>query len=213
MTNLEHRIEVATLLRELGHDFVSREMSDEELELLSGEVHGLLDRVGRAPMRERKVASGALERFSMSIPAEGQVEKHQLFSDSVVSGGANPMGLGALLWREGDTAVMEVTLGRAFEGAPGRSHGGVVAALIDETMGLAMGIQGALAFTAQLNIAFRAPTPIDEPIIARAWLDERQGRKLQIKASVTSGDTVVAEADALFIAVDPQRFLENLVDS
>ena len=46
------------------------------------------------------------------------------------------MGLNASLWREGDVAVMEVTLGRAFEGAPGRAHGGIVAALLDETMGL-----------------------------------------------------------------------------
>lgn len=213
MTNLEHRIRVATLLRELGHHFVSREMSDEELDRLGDEVRGLLDRVARAPVRERNLVRGAVEQFSISIPAEGQVEKHQLFADSVVSGRANPMGLGALLWREGETAVMEVTLGRAFEGAPGRSHGGVVAALIDETMGLAMGMQGALAFTAQLNIAFRAPTPIDEPIVARAWLDGRDGRKLQIKASVTSGTTVVADAEALFITVDPETFLQHLVDS
>ncbi len=213
MTNLERRIRVATLLRELGHDYVARDMSDDELDLLAGEVRGLLDRVAQAPLRQRSVPRGAVDEFQMTVPVEGQAQKHQLFADSVVSGGANPMGLGALLWREGDTAVMEVTLGKAFEGAPGRSHGGIVAALIDETMGLVMGMQGALAFTAQLDITFRAPTPINEPIIARAWLEERKGRKLTIKASVQSGELVVAEARALFIAVDPQKFLERLVDS
>jgi len=60
----------------------------------------------------------------MAIPEVGKDERHQLFSDSIVTGAANPMGLGGYLWREGDVAVQEVTLGKAFEGAPGRAHGG-----------------------------------------------------------------------------------------
>jgi acyl-coenzyme A thioesterase PaaI-like protein len=122
------------------------------------------------------------------------------------------MGLGAYLWREGDVAVMEVTLGNAFEGAPGRSHGGVVASLIDETMGLVMGLQGVLAFTAQLDITYRAPTPINQPITARAWLECRDGRKLTIKATVVSEEGLLAEATALFIEVDPATFLEHIID-
>ena len=185
MDNAERRVRVATLLRELGHQFVGREVSDDELDAIVVEVQGLLDRVVRAPVRQRSVPSAGAEAFKMTVPSDGQVERHQLFADSVVSGGANPMGLGAYLWREGDVAVMEVTLGNAFEGAPGRSHGGVVASLIDETMGLVMGMQGTLAFTAQLDITYRAPTPINEPVTARAWLEGRSGRKLTIKATVS----------------------------
>ena len=33
--------------------------------------------------------------------------------------------------RDGDEAVAQVCLGAAFEGAPGRAHGGVVAAVFD----------------------------------------------------------------------------------
>ena len=213
MDNAERRVRVATLLRELGHQFVGREVSDDELDAIVVEVQGLLDRVFRAPVRLRSVPSASAEGFKMTVPSDGQVERHQLFADSVVSGGANPMGLGAYLWREGDVAVMEVTLGNAFEGAPGRSHGGVVASLIDETMGLVMGMQGTLAFTAQLDITYRAPTPINEPITARAWLEGRSGRKLTIKATVSSEEGMVAEATALFIEVDPATFLEHIIDA
>jgi len=201
------------MLRELGHDFVARELTDEELDALAREVQESRDRVARAPLRERDVPLGTIKGFQMAVPSEGQRESHELFADSIVSGRANPMGLGALLWREGDTAVMEVTLGKAFEGAPGRSHGGIVAALVDETMGLVMGLQGVLAFTAQLNIAFLSSTPIGETIIARAWLESRHGRKLTIRATVQARDVLVAEADALFIAVDPETFLEHHVES
>ena len=213
MDNAERRVRAATLLRELGHQFVGREVSDDELDAIVVEVQGLLDRVVRAPVRQRSVPSASAEGFKMTVPSDGQVERHQLFADSVVSGGANPMGLGAYLWREGDVAVMEVTLGNAFEGAPGRSHGGVVASLIDETMGLVMGMQGTLAFTAQLDITYRAPTPINEPITARAWLEGRSGRKLTIKATVSSEEGMVAEATALFIEVDPATFLEHIIDA
>jgi len=213
MNNEKHRIDVATLLRELGHEFVARELSDDVLDALDFGVRELLGTVRDNPRRERSVPLDALTDFKLSVPAEGQVATHHLFADSVVSGGANPMGLGANLWREGDTAVMEVTLGKAFEGAPGRSHGGIVAALIDETMGLVMGIHDAIGFTAQLDITYLAPVPIDQPITARAHLDHREGRKMTSRATVSADDVVLAEASALFITVDPQTFLAQLLQT
>ncbi|HUX04268.1 MAG TPA: PaaI family thioesterase [Acidimicrobiales bacterium] len=211
MNNEEHRVGVASLLRELGHEFVARELSDDVLDALDFGVRELLNTVRDNPRRQRSVPLEALTDFKLAAPAEGRVA-HHLFADSVVSGGANPMGLGAELWREGDTAVMEVTLGRAFEGAPGRSHGGIVAALIDETMGMVMGIHDAIGFTAQLDITYLAPVPIGEPITARARLEHREGRKMTSHATVSAKDVVLAEASALFITVDPQQFLAHLLE-
>lgn len=209
----QRRAEVATRLRELGHEFVSRDLSDDQLDELGRDVERLLDEVRAAPERERRLPRGGADDFAMSVPAPGETQRRELFADSMVSGLANPMGLGAQLWRDGDEAVMEVTLGAAFEGAPGRSHGGAVAALVDETMGVVMGMQGVLAFTAQLDITFRAPAPIGQPVVARARLDHRRGRKLALRATVTAGDLLVAEATALFITVDPATFLEAALDA
>ena len=136
------------------------------------------------------------------MPNVDEISAHQVMSDSVVSGGCNPMGLGATLFRDGDEAVMRVTLGRAFEGAPGRAHGGMVAALIDETMGLAVAMDHGLAFTAQLDITYVAPTPILEVLEARATVVRHDGRKRHVDATVSAGSTVVARASALFIEVD-----------
>ncbi len=206
--DVARRVEVATRLRALGHEFVSRDLSDEQLATMRAAVDDLLLIAASAPLRERRVPRASVEAFTTPTVGEGRDVQHHIFADSMVSGLANPMGLGAELWRDGDAAVMQVTLGSAFEGAPGRSHGGAVAALIDETMGLVMGMQGVLAFTATLDLVFTAPTPIDEPVVARAWIDERRGRKLRLRATVTSGDVLVAEATALFITVDPATFLE-----
>jgi uncharacterized protein (TIGR00369 family) len=121
------------------------------------------------------------------------------------------MGLAAQLWRDGDVACMQVTLGKAFEGAPGRAHGGVIAALLDEVMGLMNVIHGAMAFTAQLDITYLAPTPVGEPIIARAWLARKDNRKQFVEATLHANDLMVASAKALFISIDRATFLEQIL--
>ncbi|MFZ1062514.1 MAG: PaaI family thioesterase [Acidimicrobiales bacterium] len=200
----------ATLLRELGHDFVAHDLDDEQLDEITAHLEELQRLVAHGVVRTRVVPSGALSSFKMAVPNEDSMAKHQLFSDSIVSGASNPMGLGAYLWREGDVSCMRVTLGKAFEGVPGRAHGGIVAALVDETMGLVLAIYDVLAYTVRLDISYLAPTPINEPVVARAWLEKRDGRKLFVAATVQAGDVDVASATGLFIAVHPQKFLEHL---
>jgi acyl-coenzyme A thioesterase PaaI-like protein len=148
---------------------------------------------------------------SLTIPTFEEIGSRQLFADSFVSGATNPMGLAAQLWRESDVACMQVTLGKAFEGAPGRAHGGVVAALLDEVMGFMNVIHGAIAFTAYLNITYHAATPLGEPIIARAWLDRREDRKHFVGATLHADERLVASSEALFIAIDRATFLEHLL--
>lgn len=210
MTSEQRRVQAASLLRDLGHDFVSHELDDAQLDEVTTRIDGLLALVRTGSARTRAIPKGALERFRMAVPESADDDRHHLFGDSIVSGAANPMGLGASFWREGATSVMEVTLGKAFEGAPGRAHGGVVAALLDETMGLVNAINEVLAFTAQLDITFVAATPVNETLTARAWLEGTDGRKLTIAATLESGGVIIARASALFIAVDSQRFLTEL---
>ncbi|MGD0853708.1 MAG: PaaI family thioesterase [Acidimicrobiales bacterium] len=213
MTNDELRIVAASLMRELGHEFVGRSLSDDQLNAVAADVEALLDRMRDAPLRVREFTRAQMEEFTLSIPTYDELGEHQIFSDSVVAGGANPMGLAAELWREGDVACMRVTLGRAFEGAPGRAHGGVVAALLDEVMGLMNVIHGAMAFTAQLDITYVAPTPVGEPIVARAWLARQDDRKQFVEATLHADELLVATAKALFISIDRATFLEQLLAS
>jgi len=201
----------ASQLRELGHEFVGRALSDEQLSTLSTELRAILTRVREAPPRVRELSRDRLEEFTLTIPTFDEIGERQLFSDSIVAGASNPMGLAAQLWRDGDVACMRVTLGKAFEGAPGRAHGGVVAALLDEVMGLMNVIHGAMAYTAQLDITYLAPTPVGEPIIARAWLARQDNRKQFVEATLHANDHLVASAKALFISIDRSAFLEQLL--
>ncbi len=204
--NESRRAKVAAQLRELGHSFVAHELSASSLDALESAVQMLLPLVREEPVREWAPRVELAERVELPIPDEEAMGANLAFAHSLVSGGANPMGLGATLWRDGDIAAMRVTLGRAFEGAPGRSHGGVIASLVDETMGLAASMNGAFGLTANLSISYRAAAPLNEPITARGWIASREGRKVHLGASVTSGDLLIAEATALFITIEPGTF-------
>ena len=69
----------------------------------------------------------------------------------MVAGPANPLSAGTRIHREGDEAVLRVTLDPGFEGLPGRAHGGIVASLFDEAMGQVLYMEGERGFTAWLR--------------------------------------------------------------
>jgi acyl-coenzyme A thioesterase PaaI-like protein len=107
-----------------------------------------------------------------------------------------------------------VTLRAAHEGAPGRSHGGIVAGLFDDVFGFILGVVGQAAFTGELTIRYEKGTPLHRPLLCRGRLRERTGRKLWIEGElvdVTSpGEPIVARGKGLFIAVDPEKFAATM---
>jgi acyl-coenzyme A thioesterase PaaI-like protein len=117
------------------------------------------------------------------------------------------MGIGIQVFRDGEDSVAWVELGAAFEGAPGRSHGGIVAAIFDDVLGYLLSIHKQPAFTGELTVRYQAPTPMGERLTFRGRLLDRQGRKLMAEGEATAADgTIVATATATFIAVDVTAF-------
>jgi acyl-coenzyme A thioesterase PaaI-like protein len=203
----DERVATAASLRELGNALVDRQVGDELLREIRRQVELLLPRVASGAPRPHTFLERGPAIFA-SPPRDGRRRAPRNgFPDCIVSGSANPMGMAARLWREGDEAVLTTTLGPAFEGAPGRAHGGIVAALIDETMGMVLSITSTPAFTGQLSVTYRGPTPLGEPLEVRARMAYRTHRKMTITAELRTGGRLLAEAEALFISVDAARFL------
>jgi acyl-coenzyme A thioesterase PaaI-like protein len=206
----EARLALAASLRRLGNALVAHQPDDRVLAGVTELVDRVIPQLEAAPERPHAFLQFGPAIFSRET-AEGAVPvPRNSFPDCVVSGRANPMGIAARLWREGNEAVCQVTLGEAFEGAPGRAHGGVVAALIDETMGLVMSISGTPAFTGRLSVTYRAPTPLGEPLEVRARLADRAGRKITVAAELRSAAQLLAQAEGLFIGVDPEHFFATV---
>lgn len=197
------RIEAAGALRRLGHAVVAHEIGDDEFRRITTEVEALLAEVETTPGRARSPLD-MVQAVFVTPPVDGGSRSH--FPDCIVTGQANPMGMAAQAERHGDEAVLRTTLGAAFEGAPGRAHGGAVAALFDEVMGFVLSIHATPAYTGRLTVTYRAPTPLGVELEMRARLHSRHGRKLRIEADARHGTTVIAHGEGLFIAVDPERF-------
>jgi len=198
------RLALASVMRQLGHAIVGHEVADEELGLMRATLEEFLNHVEAAPARVRPMLHMNGDLFVVP-PAQGGVRGSH-FHDCIVTGPANPMGVAARTLRDGDDAVVRCTLGDAFEGAPGRAHGGMVAALFDEAMGFVLSINCTPAFTGRLTVTYRAPVPIGVPLEFRARLTGRQGRKLLMAGEARHGAVLLAEAESLFVAVDPERF-------
>ena len=87
----------------------------------------------------------------------------------------------------------------AYEGPPTYVHGGMLALVFDEVLGIANIANGNPGMTGSLAIRYRRPTPLFQPLRWVAWIDRIEGRRVQSKGQVWSGDTLCAEADGLFI--------------
>ena len=215
---LDARTRMATALQRLGHDLLGHRIDTELADRIRATAENLVAEVGTRPSRDRTAEIAANPRFAALLsggrlePIGADGNPMDLFRDSIVSGRTNPMGIGLEVRRHGDSVTAITTLGRAFEGAPGRAHGGIVAAILDETMGYVLPIIGELAYTANLDIDYVAPAPVHQELRVTASLRDRADRKLWIEARGESDQGTFARAEALFLAVDLTKFANDATD-
>jgi uncharacterized protein (TIGR00369 family) len=67
-------------------------------------------------------------------------------------------------------------LGPRYGGGAGFAHGGVIAILLDEAMGKISKLTDERAVTAELNIEYRKPVPVDAEIVVSGWQENEKGR-------------------------------------
>ena len=119
---------------------------------------------------------------------DGSVLGGRGFEDRAVGGTSNPTSIELEVRYDDDEVVADVVLRRAFEGAPGRAHGGIVAAAFDDVTGFVIGKLQEPAFTGELTVRYLAPVPVEETLEIRARLDGRERRKLFISAEMHAGE-------------------------
>ena len=198
MATEEARSAAAATLRALTHAFAAHDPDDDVLADVSETATGLACRIDAAPVRDRLAL--------MRDRPKGSVMGGRGFEDRAVGGLSNPTSLELEVRYDRDDVVADVVLRRAFEGAPGRAHGGIVAAAFDDVTGFVIGRLQEPAFTGELTVRYIAPVPVDQPLEIRARLDGRERRKLFISAEARAGESVVATCHAIYITVDPSRF-------
>ncbi len=117
-----------------------------------------------------------------------------------VCGQRNPGGLKTHFWVEGRDIVTEFVPGPQHQGFPGVTHGGIVAALLDETLGRTGVLEGKWMITGRFEVRYRAPAPIGQTIMVRARIVRRRKGAVEAEGEAALGDgTVLAEARGVFV--------------
>jgi acyl-coenzyme A thioesterase PaaI-like protein len=207
MDDGDRRLEAAAALRDLNHAFVAHDRDGDGLAELTARATEEAAAMRAGPRRDRlalmQAARAASSDQSSIFVAAGP---NSGFQDRAVGGRTNPTSVDFTAEFTDDEVVAKVTLQPAFEGAPGRAHGGIVAAVFDDVTGFVIGFIHEPAFTGELTVRFVAPVPVEQELTIRARLEGRERRKLFITAEATAGGQVVATCRATYITVDPALF-------
>jgi acyl-coenzyme A thioesterase PaaI-like protein len=98
--------------------------------------------------------------------------------------------------------IARVWFGPVTEGPPGHAHGGSIAAVLDEVLGLAAWAAGHPVVVGNLNISFRQLLPLQTVVQVRTRLISVQGRKIMVHGEICSLEgIVIATGEALCIKI------------
>lgn len=138
-------------------------------------------------------------------------------------GSANPDGLHLKSYwsADGTTVIARFEPQPKFtSGFKGALYGGLIASLIDchsnwtamafgyKAEGREPGSQPVIvSVTGTLSVKYLKPTPLDQTIHLRAWVEGYVGRKTRVICELGTEDTVTVTGDSVFVRVDPAKFL------
>ena len=80
------------------------------------------------------------------------------------------------------------------------------AAIFDEVLGFAQALSGAPGMTGRLEVTYRSPTPLHQPLKVTGRFDGINGRKIMTSAEIYASDRLCAQAVRTFISVKTQQF-------
>ena len=132
-------------------------------------------------------------------------------SDSCyVCGRANPFGLKIRFRIEEGEVRATFTADEHRCGFKGIVHGGVLSALLDETMGWAPAFHKRLfCYAAELRVRFLLPAPMGEPLTVRGRLTADRGRVWETEGDVAGADgTVYARGWGKYMPMTPEQTVE-----
>jgi acyl-coenzyme A thioesterase PaaI-like protein len=189
-------------VRDIGHALMGHAADEALLTEVADTLDALTATLEQGVLRSSLMAGGPTE-WVRAPEDGGEMFAHP---DRPITGRSSPWGLDVRIVRDGQEAVGYLTLRAAHEGAPKRSHGGIVAALFDDLFGFVLTILRQPGFTGELSVRYERGTPIGVPLECRVRLDHIERRKLMMSGELTDAEGVIARSKATFIAIDPQRF-------
>lgn len=86
-------------------------------------------------------------------------------------------------------------------GPPGHAHGGAIAAVMDEALGLAAWAAGYPVVVGNINVSFRNLLPLQKVVTLESEVVSAEGRKVMVHGRLFCDDTLFAEGQCLCITI------------
>ena len=130
-----------------------------------------------------------------------------------ICGAKNIAGVHVRFYEPGDGTVQARFSGQeVHQGYPGRFHGGVLAGILDETLGRAIRLEhgdDVWGVTAELTIRYRQPVPLETELEAVGRITAERSRLFEASGEVLLPDgTVAVEASGKFVKLLPEVLAE-----
>jgi acyl-coenzyme A thioesterase PaaI-like protein len=129
-----------------------------------------------------------------------------------VCGNGNPCGLHVRFETDGETVWTTLRVTEAHMGYRGIVHGGVLTALLDETMGWAPAVvMKRLVMAVELNLELRRSVPVGEEITVRGWVTDASRRIWEGAGEIRGADgTLYVRGKGRFSPLKPDQAAEVL---
>jgi len=122
------------------------------------------------------------------------------YQRNYVHGLRNPSGLHLQYELDGDRVFTVWTPSPDQAGFPGFVHGGLVSAVLDDTMGRCSALHRQWVVTARLEVRFRNAGPLGTPLRVEGWITRLLRRALHTEGRVLLPDGgIVAEATGTYL--------------
>ena len=128
----------------------------------------------------------------------------QFFPYSPIIGRLNPASPPAEFWVQGEEVHGSMNLSAVYAGPPGMVHGGIIAMVFDELLGVVNVVNGRGGYTGTLKVVYQRPTPLLKEIALRARPAGSEGRKLYVSGEIVSDGVVTASAEGTFVRANRQ---------
>ena len=101
----------------------------------------------------------------------------------------------------------KVFFGKLAQGPPSHAHGGSMAAVLDEAMGLAAWAANYSAVAAKITIEYVAMLPLNTVTIVETWVDKTEGRKIWMKGEIKNEEgKVFSKGEGLYVSLPIEKF-------
>ncbi|MBU2699265.1 acyl-coenzyme A thioesterase PaaI-like protein [Sporomusaceae bacterium BoRhaA] len=121
-------------------------------------------------------------------------------------GSQNPLGLHLKFQEINDTYQTQFTGKKEHQGYAGILHGGIISTLLDEVTAGYLYAKGLHALTARLEVRYRHPTPIDQPLTVSGRIHKVKGKVYELFGKIQLADgTVTAEGKTTAIVLKDDK--------